>query len=276
MENIETKGEAYGKDEIRSHWTNEPCGTRGIDKADRRGFFDQLERERYEVEPYIKPFAKFEEARGKKVLEVGVGAGTDFINWVRNGADATGVDLTQACVDLTSERISLEGRSAKVIQSDAENLPFPDATFDIVYSWGVLHVTPDTPRAFREVHRVLKPGGEARIMIYHSQSWMALLLWGVHCAGKLRPWKSPRWAAYHHLESPGTKLYSVDEARELCAMFSSVDVKTLLGTGDLLLMRPSAKYSKWPYDALWKAYPRELIKRTGDRFGMTLMITAKK
>jgi len=96
------------KKAVQAHWSRETCGTRGIDPAERRRFFDQIERECYEVEPYRRAFARFEEARGKRVLEVGVGAGSDFVNWLRNGAYATGVDLTPEGVALTRERIALE------------------------------------------------------------------------------------------------------------------------------------------------------------------------
>lgn len=264
------------KESVKAHWERQPCGTRELPTADRRAFFAQLERERYEVEPYLKDFARFEQGRGKRVLEIGVGAGTDFVNWVRHSALATGVDLTEHGVRLTRERLALEGLRAEVLQADAENLPFADETFDLVYSYGVLHHSPDTPRAIREVHRVLKPGGRARIMVYHVPSWTGWMLWGVHCLAKLRPWRSPRWAIYHHLESPGTKAYTLAEARELCAAFARVDVRAQLGNGDLLLMRPDSKYQAWPYRLMWKLYPRRFVRLTGDRFGLFLLIEATK
>ena len=140
---------AVRKEVIRQYWEAEPCGTRGVPSEDRRRFFDQIERERYEWEPYIPPFARFHEGRGKKLLEIGVGAGTDFTNWVRNGAIATGVDLTQHAVSLTRERLALEGLTADVRQADAEHLPFENNSFDIVYSLGVLHTPPNPPKVHR-------------------------------------------------------------------------------------------------------------------------------
>lgn len=273
---IDARHDPSLKDAVKQHWNAQPCGTRDLPPDDRRRFFDELERERYAWEPYIRDFARFEEGRGKKLLEVGVGAGTDFINWVRNGAIATGVDLTEQGVSLTKERLSLEGLSAEVRVADAESLPFESDTFDMVYSYGVLHHSPNTPKAIGEVHRVLKPGGTARVMVYHSPSWVSLMLWGVHCAAKGKPWKSPRWAMYHHLESPGTKSYTRAEARTLFADFSRVKVRKQLSHGDLLLMRPSEKYNSWKHDLLWKLYPRELIKLTGNALGCGLMIEAVK
>ncbi len=264
------------KDAVRRHWQAEPCGTRGASPAERRAFFDEIERDRYAWEPYIKPFARFERGRGLKVLEVGVGAGTDFINWVRNGAVATGVDLTPEGVALTRERLALEGLTAEVQVADAENLPFPDASFDLVYSYGVLHHSPDTRRAVREVHRVLKPGGTALIMVYHHPSWVGLMLWGLHYAVRLRPWVSPRQAVFEHLESPGTKAYTVAEAKDLVGMFDRSDVRPQLAHGDLLLMPPAAKYRRWHHKLAWKLYPRWAVRLLGDRLGTGLLIEAVK
>src|SRR5262245_1079416 len=142
---------------VKSHWEREPCGTRGASTDDRREFFKQVERERYELEPYIPSFAQFELGRGKRVLEVGVGAGTDFVRWVRAGAAATGIDLTEHAIALVGERLQLEGLSAELKVADAEHLPFDSSTFDIVYSYGVIHHTPNTIKEVREIHRVLKP-----------------------------------------------------------------------------------------------------------------------
>jgi SAM-dependent methyltransferase len=264
------------KHAVQSFWSQVPCGSRGISPADRRAFFRQLEQERYELEPYLKPFARFEDGRGKRVLEVGVGAGTDFINWVRNGADAAGIDLTEAGVRLASERLGLEGLSARLCQGDAENLPLRSDYFDLVYSYGVVHHSPDTPKAIAEIHRVVRPGGVARVMIYHHPSLVGLLLWAVHCAGKLRPWRSPRWAVYHYLESPGTKAYTVEEARALFGAFRSVSIRTQLSHGDLLQMRPGPRYQRGIYRILWDLYPRSVLKRVGNRLGTGLFVEAVK
>jgi ubiquinone/menaquinone biosynthesis C-methylase UbiE len=133
------------KQAVGRFWNAAPCGTEGLDQANRRAFFATLERERDRLEPFIPDFAGFADARGLRVLEIGVGAGTDFVRWLRAGARAQGIDLTQAGVDLTRERAALEGCQADVRVGDAEHLPFEDATFDRVYSYGVLHHTPDTP-----------------------------------------------------------------------------------------------------------------------------------
>ena len=262
------------KQAVRAHWTAEPCGTREVRECDRRAYFARLEADRYALEPFIPKFARFSESRGLRVLEIGVGPGNDFIQWLRNGAVATGVDLTDAGIALTRERAELEGFKPDLRQADAEKLPFDDATFDVVYSYGVLHHTPDTEKAIAEVARVLKPGGQARLMLYHYPSWTSMLLWGVHCAAKGKPWLGPRWATYHFLESPGTKSYTLDELDKLLSAFTNRRYEIVFLGGDLLTFRPAAKYQSPLHQLAWRVYPRGLVQRFGKRWGHGTLIDA--
>lgn len=290
------------KRRVRAHWDREPCGTRGLRGDDLREAFRQQERERYRVDVHIPAFADFASARGLKVLEIGVGAGTDFIQWLRQGAEAWGIDLSAESLALTRERLAVEAAGedmsagpvatflaaaesggqasaeccSRLQVADAEHLPFADATFDLVYSYGVIHHSPDTAAAIAEIHRVLRPGGEARVMIYHVPSWTGFLLWGVHSLGRIRPWVGPRRAIFRHLESPGTKAYTLAEARGLFAAFAEVEIDTALLAGDLLAMRPSERYQGSLFRVLWGLYPRALIRRFGRRLGLGLLIRATK
>jgi ubiquinone/menaquinone biosynthesis C-methylase UbiE len=265
------------KSKVREHWDREPCGTRGLASEGPRERLREAEAIRYAVDAHIPAFARFDAARGLRVLEIGVGAGTDFVQWLRAGASAVGVDLSPNSLAEARVRVAAAGfEDAELVVADAEHLPFADASFDVVYSYGVLHHSPDTRAAIREVHRVLRPGGEARLMVYHVPSWTGLLLWGVHGLAKLRPWLTPRRAIYEHLESPGTKAYTLAEARALLADFAEVELETALLAGDLLAMAPSARYRSLLARAAWKLYPRGLIRRFGARLGLGLLITARK
>lgn len=264
------------KQAVRRHWEAQPCGSRGIDERDRKAFFESLERERYEVDHHIPAWARFERGRDRDVLEIGVGAGTDFMQWVRSGARATGIDLTEAGIALARERLALEGLTAELRVGDAESLPFDDDSFDIVYSYGVLHHTPDTRKTLAEVHRVLRPGGVALLMLYRVPSWTGLNLWALHCAARLKPWKTPREAIYEHLESPGTKAYTESEMRALLSRFSSVRIDDALLAGDVLSMRPSAQYSSAVYRLIFALYPQRIIERFGRKLGLGMLIEARK
>ncbi|MBA2461681.1 MAG: class I SAM-dependent methyltransferase [Actinobacteria bacterium] len=230
------------KERVRLHWQDEPCGT-STAAADpgTPEFYAQVERERYRLEPYIDTFAEFERWRGKRVLEVGVGLGTDFVRFVRAGADAVGVDLTEAAVAAVRQRLVLEHLQAEVLVADAESLPFDDASFDLVYSYGVLHHTPDTEAAVAEVRRVLKPGAEARIMLYSRRSWFAFGAWARWGLGRGRPWRTISEVLAEHLESPGTKAYTRLELERLFADFSHVRFRREVTSYDRRVAGPIAR-----------------------------------
>ncbi|MFN2482549.1 MAG: methyltransferase domain-containing protein, partial [Pyrinomonadaceae bacterium] len=160
------------KERVREFWQANPCGTKFADAPPgTRAFFERVEAHRYEKEWHIPAAAGFDAARGLRVLEIGCGLGTDGARFARAGAVYTGVDLTDAAVSLARRNFELQDLAGEFRTADAENLDFPDACFDLVYSHGVLHHTPDTARAVREVHRVLKPGGRAVVMLYHRDSY---------------------------------------------------------------------------------------------------------
>lgn len=269
------------KQRVKAHWEDETCGTRYGSSQSQKMWLDEIAKKRYELEPHIPVFADFENAKGKRVLEIGVGAGTDFENWVKHGAEATGIDLTEAAIEITKKRMAEKNIPASkynLLVADAENLPFKNNEFDIVYSWGVLHHTPDTEKAFKEALRVLKPGGKLKAMIYHSQSITGFLLWTKNCLFKGNLSKSIKQAIFENLESPGTKSYSIGEAEKMLAQigFAEIKLQTKLCAGDLLEIKPSKKYQSYFYKIFWKIYPRWLVRALGDKFGLELLIKAVK
>ena len=266
---------------VKEHWENETCGIRYSSAENRKLYFDEISTNRYNLEPYIRSFANFEKAKGLTVLEIGVGAGADFQNWCMHALHATGVDLTEAAIALTQERLRINNipqHKYTLKISDAENLPFADNSFDLVYSWGVLHHSPDTYRAFQETLRVLKPGGQIKAMIYHVPSWTGILLYVQHALlrGKLN--MSMKEVIFSHLESPGTKAYTVQEAKDFLIRsgFARIQIDTKLGPGDLLTIKPSDKYQSSVFKLIWQFYPRWLVRLIGDRYGLNLLIDATK
>jgi SAM-dependent methyltransferase len=160
------------KDRVRAFWQEHPCGTKFSDaEMGTREFFDRVEAHRYGKEWHIPIAADFKSTSGLKVLEIGCGLGTDGAQFAKAGADYTGIDLTDASIELAKKRFELAGLKGEFRVADAERLDFAGEAFDLVYSHGVLHHTPDTEAAVREIHRVLKPGGRAIIMLYHRGSY---------------------------------------------------------------------------------------------------------
>jgi SAM-dependent methyltransferase len=115
----------------------------------------------------------------------------------------------------------------RVVRADALGLPFSVGTFDLVWSWGVLHHTGDIERAVQEVRRVLKPGGEARLMLYHRPSWVAIAAWGRWALLRGRPWQSLRRVVAEHVESPGTIALTTREIRQLMADFRDLETRVV-------------------------------------------------
>lgn len=164
--------DAQLKERVRQFWQENPCGTKFADAPPgSKRFYELVEEHRYQKEWHIPAAAGFSQTKNLRVLEIGCGLGTDGAQFAKAGADYTGVDLTEAAIELAQKRFELYQLPGVFRTADAENLDFPDNTFDMVYSHGVLHHTPDTARAIKQVHRVLKPGGRAVVMLYHRDSY---------------------------------------------------------------------------------------------------------
>ena len=271
--------ESAGDDKLRvkDFWDEASCGEKLYMQGSelREQFANQL-KTRYELEPYIPEFAEFDRWKGQKVLEIGVGLGADHQRFAEGGANLHGVDLTPRAIRNTHNRFDLLGLKSELQTADAENLPFKDAEFDMVYSWGVIHHSPNTHKAANEIHRILKPGGNARVMIYHSQSFVGYMLWVRYGLLRLRPFTSLRTIYANYLESPGTKAYSVDEAKQLFERFSSVKIDTVLTHADLLTSSAGQRHEGGLLNLARKIYPRNLIKSWFPKRGLFMLISLVK
>lgn len=163
------------KSDVKAFWDSSPCGTYLSEYEEgTKEFFDDLERLRYSREHYNYGYwlklLNPENWVGKMVLEVGCGVGTDIIQMAKNGAISHGIDLSETAIDLAKKRFNLYNLNGDLRVSDAESLPFPDNYFDFTYSFGVLHHTPNTPKAIEELRRVTKEDGKILVMLYHTNS----------------------------------------------------------------------------------------------------------
>jgi len=209
------------KQQVAEYWNKTPCQTPvATAKPFTREFYEQIEDYRTGDEPEIPGFAEFTRYHGKEVLEVGVGAGTDFIQWARAGARAHGIDITEEAIRNTRQRLELNGLTCESLQvADAERLPFPDESFDLVYSYGVIHHTPDTVKALEEIVRVMRIGGRGKIMLYNKRSSIAWLNWVRHALLKGKIFKSLDSVLFDHMESLGTKAYTRGQVEAMLAPY---------------------------------------------------------
>jgi len=157
---------------VRDFWNASPCQTHLSQAEDRKEYFEEISRKRFGGrEWHVPTVAAFDAFRGKDVLEVGCGIATDGLEFAKNGARYTGVDLTPHSIEMAEERFGLFGLSGRFRVANAEeHIPFPDATFDHVYSFGVIHHSPSPEKIVKEIHRVLKPGGTFTVMLYNRTS----------------------------------------------------------------------------------------------------------
>lgn len=158
--------------ENKEYWSNYQPGFRATDApVGSQAFFDEVTEQRYKLEPHIFDAVGFDRWAGCDVLEAGCGVGTDGAHFAAAGARYTGLDFSDTALSLARRRFSLANVPGEFVASSIVDLPFPDNTFDLVYSHGVIHHVQDTATAVREFHRVLRPGGTVVVMVYHRRSF---------------------------------------------------------------------------------------------------------
>jgi ubiquinone/menaquinone biosynthesis C-methylase UbiE len=264
---------------VHDFWNSESCGERyAIGENDNQKFLSE-KNNRYKIEPYIKKFANFPNFKDMDVLEIGVGFGCDHTQIAsQKPKSLTGIDLTERAINNTKIRFQTLGLQSNLIVGNAEKLLFHDNTFDCIYSWGVLHHSPDTQKCFDEVYRVLKPGGFAKIMIYYKYSPVGWMLWIKYGLLKFKPFKTLKEIYSEHLESPGTKAYTIKEAHDLTMLFSDKKIQVQLSHGDLMDGDVGARHRGLLLNLAKAIYPKALIKIIAKIFpiGLYLLINIKK
>lgn len=257
-------------EQVHDFWQEASCGEDLLLSSQDTLGYEAQAAERYRLEPYICDFAGFDRVSGKRVLEIGVGLGADHERFAEGGAVLSGIDLTERAIEHTGRRLRLSGLTSELKVGNAERLPFADNSFEVVYSWGVIHHSPQTPQAASEILRVLKPGGRFAVMIYHRYSLVGFMLWL-----RYGPKSLDRVYA-EHLESPGTKAYTVGQARELFAGARKVEARTVLTHGDLLESGAGQRHEGRLLDLARRIWPRPLIRRFLGGYGLFLLVSGEK
>lgn len=213
-------------DDIREYWNQHihdleivkhPIGS--------QGFFQDLDEYRFDKLRYLPKVVNFNGFEGKKILEMGCGAGIDLIRFARGGARVTGVDLSETAIDLAKKNFNLNNLKADLHIMNGEALKFKDNSFDVVYVHGVLQYTADSRKMVQEAFRVLKKGGKFIGMVYNRKGWLNTL-------SKLMK------VGLEHEDAPVLDMYTIEEFKELLSGFREVKivperfpVKTRLHTG---------------------------------------------
>jgi len=200
---------------IREYWNKNvhdveiahyPVGT--------KEFFDELEEYHYEKLEYLPRIVDFKAYKGKKLLEVGSGLGIDLVRFAKGGALVTGVDLADPAIKLAKKNFELHGVNGELLVMNGEELSFDVDSFDVVFAHGVLAYTSDADLMISEIYRVLKPGGEAILMMYHRNSWLFFV-------AELFGFKLGRE------DAPVFKTYSIDEFQRMLEDFSHSEILTV-------------------------------------------------
>lgn len=265
---------------VSDYWNARPCNIRHSPQpVGTREYFNEVEARKYFVEPHIPGFAEFSRWKGKKVLEVGCGIGTDTISFARAGANITSVDLTENSLQVARQRAKVFGfeNQVRFIQADAERLSesVPVETYDLIYSFGVIHHTPHPHRVLEELRKYSGPNTTVKIMVYYRWSWK--VLWIVMTYGKFQFWKANKLIAdYSEAETgcPVTYSYSRSSGRKWLEDhgFRVTDVRV-----DHIFPYSIPEYVKYQYKVVWyfRWMPRFLFRALERLFGWHLCLTAQ-
>jgi SAM-dependent methyltransferase len=265
-------------DRVRDYWNGRPCNIKhSPSPVGTRQYFDEVEARKYFVEPHIPLFAEFNRWKGKKVLEVGCGIGTDTIRFARAGAWVTAVDLSEESLSVAKHRADVFGLDhIRFMQANAEELSstVPVERYDLVYSFGVIHHTPHPERAIAEIVKYMDNDSILKIMVYHRSSWKVF------------------WMRLKYGRRPGESLDGLiarySEAETGCPVtysYTRTNINTLLDGFDILDRRVDhifsysiPEYLTYRCKKVWyfRWLPKAIFRRMENRWGWHLCVTAQR
>jgi 2-polyprenyl-3-methyl-5-hydroxy-6-metoxy-1,4-benzoquinol methylase len=264
--------------EVRAYWNSRPCNLRHSRRpVGSREYFDEVEARKYFVEPHIPLFAEFARWKGKRVLEIGCGLGTDTMNFARAGAQVTAVDLSDESLKLARQRAETFGLADRItfIQADAEHLSeyVPVAPYDLIYSFGVIHHTPNPGAVIEQIKRYMTPESLFKIMVYNKLSWK--VLWILLKYGKGAFWKLDELIAGHSEAQTGcpvTYSYTKEGIQEL---LQGMTVRNIMV--DHIFPYGIPEYTRYEYKKVWyfSLMPDAAFRAFERLFGWHLCAEAK-
>ena len=249
-------------DDVRTYWDDRPCNVRHSEKeVGTQEYFDEVERKRYTAEPHIPSFAGFSDTNGKKVLEVGCGMATEGINFARAGSTYTGTDLSIESLDLAKKRFKVYNKKGNFYLGNSEELSsfVPVETYDLIYSFGVIHHSPHPEKIISEIKKYMNKDSTLKIMLYATDSWKNYMIEAGH--------DQPE-AQYG---CPIANTYTNDEVRELLDGFD-VTIEQYHIFPYQIEPYKRGEFVKQPW---FQAMPDEIFEVLKKNLGWHLLITAK-
>ena len=264
---------------VQEFWDRRPCNIRHSSKeVGTQDYFDEVEARKYFVEPHIPRFAEFERWQGKRVLEIGCGIGTDTINFARHGALVTAVELSRRSLDIARQRAKvyqLEDR-IRFYEANAQKLTqvVPVEPYDLVYSFGVIHHTPDPEQAVDQIRYYVRPGSTIKLMVYNRYSWK--VFWIVLKFGKGQFWRLPGLVARHSEAQEGCPVTFAFTKSEIEQLLACHGFKITEMWVDHIFPYRVADYVQYRYNRVWyfRWMPQPLFHWMERHWGWHLCVTA--
>lgn len=264
---------------MRDYWNRRPCNIRHSPKpVGSREYFDEVEARKYMVEPHIPAFAEFECWRGKKVLEIGCGIGTDTINFARHGATVTVAELSDESMKVARERAEVFEVSDSVdfYSGNAEELTdfVPVDKHDLIYSFGVIHHSPNPERILDQARHYARAGSTLKVMVYNRRSWKVLWIVLKHGHGNFS--KTRELIAEHSEAQTGSPVTYAYTKQELSEMLSRHGFRLTEVFVDHIFPWRIRDYVEYRYVKVWyfRWLPRSLFRRLERAYGWHLCATA--
>jgi 2-polyprenyl-3-methyl-5-hydroxy-6-metoxy-1,4-benzoquinol methylase len=264
---------------VRAYWNHRPCNIRHSPRTvGSREYFDEVEARKYFVEPHIAGFAGFQHWRGKKVLEIGCGIGTDTINFARNGAEVTAVELSDASLEVAKQRADVFGLADRIAfhNGNAEELSafVPAEGYDLVYSFGVIHHSPYPELILDQITRYVRPGATLKLMVYNRLSWK--VFWIVLKYGKGNFSRTRQLIAEHSEAQFGSPVTYAYTKRELHEMLEQRGFRVRELRVEHIFPWRIRDYVEYRYVKVWyfRWLPERLFHRLEGVLGWHLCVTA--
>lgn len=262
--------------DVREFWNQRPCNIRhSVKPTGTREYFDEVEQRKYLVEPHIPEFAQFSRWKGKKVLELGCGIGTDSINFARKGAHLTAVDLSERSLEICRQRFDVYGLQSNFYCGNIEDLSsfLPLQHFDLIYSFGVIHHTPSPENVLAGIRKFCSSETELRVMLYSKWSWK--VLWILLTYGHGAMWKLQELVRTYSEAQTGCPVTYFYSFREIEKLFKGFEIQSI--RKDHVFPYVIEKYVKYQYERPWyfRGMPRQVFQWLEHELGWHTLVVAK-